>query len=220
MICLKSTDNRIIWKEKNDFELLGLINRFIDKNEIVTVREYQKKLADNTGQAPSLWLINQRFGSWDKMLLSLGKKTYQRYKWDEYSDSKLEKLVKKFITDNQIRSQRSYEKKCVGENMPSLSTLKKRFQDVRPFFSSEREKKVSDFEMMLLLKTEIERLKLETSLSRREFEKNYDREIMPSPSTIIRRTGKTWEELLKEIGFDYREIKIKRITKNLKQNQK
>lgn len=217
---MKSTDNRVIWKEKNDLELLALIKSFIEKHEIATVREYQKKLAENMGQCPSLWLINQRFGSWDKMLVSIGKKPYQRYKWDNYSDVELSKIVKEFIRDNQIQSQRKYEQKCVGENMPSLSTLKKRFVDVRPFFTRKKEKTTSNFEMKFLLKSEIERLELETSLSRTVFEKKYNKEIMPSPSTIIRRTGKTWEELMKEIGFDYREIKIKRITKNLKQNQK
>jgi len=217
---MKSTDSRIVWKEKNDLELLMIVKNFIDKYEIETVREYQARLADNKGHAPSLWIINQRFSSWDKMLLSLGREPYQRYKWDEYSDKKLEKIVKVFIEENHIRSQRKYEQKCVGENMPSLSTLKKRFTDVRTFFSSKEEKSLNDFEMMYLLKSEIERLDLELSLSRTDFEKGYNREIMPSPSTIIRRTGKTWEELMQEIGFDYRKIKIERITKNLKQNQK
>lgn len=217
---MKSTDNRIVWKEKNDLELLMIVKNFIDKYEIETVREYQARLANNKGQVPSLWIINQRFSSWDKMLLSLGRKPYQRYKWDEYSDKKLEKIVKVFIEENQIRSQRKYEQKCVGENMPSLSTLKKRFGDIRPFFSSKKEKSLNEFEMMYLLKSEIERLKLESSLSRTVFDKYYNRDIMPSPSTIIRRTGKTWEELMKEIAFEYQEIKIERITKNLKQNQK
>ncbi|WP_373781407.1 hypothetical protein [Kaistella sp.] len=57
--------------------------------------------------------------------MSLGKKPYERYKWDSYSDRNLKKIVKDFIKTNGIRSQRSYDQKSVGENMPSLSTLKK-----------------------------------------------------------------------------------------------
>lgn len=76
---MKTTDQRIVWKDKNVLELLVLINGFIDAHEISTVRDYQQKIAEYPGGAPSLWYINQRFGSWDKMLLSLGKKPYERY---------------------------------------------------------------------------------------------------------------------------------------------
>lgn len=41
---MKTTDQRIVWKDKNVLELLVLINGFIDAHEISTVRDYQKKL--------------------------------------------------------------------------------------------------------------------------------------------------------------------------------
>ena len=87
-------------------------------------------------------------------------------------------------------------------------------------FATKKSETMNSFEMLILLKSEIKRLDLEASLSRTEFEKNYNRSLIPSPSTIIRRTGKTWEELMEEIGFDYRKIKAERLTKNLKQNKK
>ncbi|WP_373781410.1 hypothetical protein [Kaistella sp.] len=217
---MKTTDQRIVWKDKNVLELLVLINGFIDAHEINTVRDYQRKIAEYPGEAPSLWYINQRFGSWDKMLLSLGKKPYEGYKWDSYSDRDLKKIVKDFIKTNGIRSQRSYDQKSVGENIPSLSTLKKRFGDIKFFFITNEKESLSSFELLSLLKTEIERLNLENTLSRTEFEKKYNRSFMPSPSTIIRKTGKTWEELMEEIGFNYRRIKNERLSKNLKQYRK
>lgn len=122
---MKTTDKRIIWKDKNDLELLVLISGFINTHKIDTVRDYQEMLLTNPGKAPSLWLINDRFGSWDKMLLTLGKKPYERYKWNNYSDKELKKIVKDFIKTNNLRSQRKYEEKSVGQNVPSLSTLKK-----------------------------------------------------------------------------------------------
>lgn len=217
---MKSIDKRIVWKEKNDLELLLLINKFIDSHAISTVRDYQESLANHSEKVPSLWVINSRFGSWDKMLLSLGKKPYERNRWDNYSDDELKKIVASFVSDNKIRSQRKYEKMSVGENIPSLSTLKKRFGDTRFFFAGEKKEVISDFQMLTLLKAEIVNLGLESTLSRAEFEKLYNRSVMPSPSTIIRKTGKNWEELMEAIGFDYREIKVKRLSKNLKQNQK
>ncbi|MFS1026351.1 hypothetical protein ACFC9R_13715 [Enterococcus casseliflavus] len=217
---MKSIDKRIVWKEKNDLELLLLINKFIDSHAISTVRDYQESLTNHSEKFPSLWVINSRFGSWDKMLVSLGKKPYERNKWDNYTDDELKKIVASFVSDNKIRSQRKYEKMSVGENIPSLSTLKKRFADTRFFFAGEKKEGISNFQMLTLLKAEIVNLGLESSLSRAEFEKLYNRSVMPSPSTIIRKTGKNWEELMEAIGFEYREIKVKRLSKNLKQNQK
>ncbi|MGL9728704.1 hypothetical protein [Enterococcus sp. DIV0756] len=215
---MKSTDKRIVWKEKNDLELLVLLNSFITKYDIKTVRDYQTKMREDTMKVPSLWLINKRFGSWDKMLLSLGMKTYERYKWDSYNDSELKKIVSDFVTDNNIRSQRKYEKISGGKNLPSLSTLKKRFEDISFFFKIEHEENMNTFQLLTLLKEEIERLELESSLSRTSFEKLYDNSKIPSPSTIVRKTGKSWEELMEILGFNYREMKVKRISKNLKQN--
>ena len=215
---MKSTDKRIVWKEKNDLELLVLINSFITKYDIKTVRDYQTKMREDSMKVPSLWLINKRFCSWDKMLLSLGMKTYERYKWDSYNDSELKKIVSDFVTDNNIRSQRKYEKMSGGKNLPSLSTLKKRFEDISFFFKIEHEENMNTFQLLTLLKEEIQRLELESSLSRTSFEKLYDNSKIPSPSTIVRKTGKSWEELMEILGYNYREMKVKRISKNLKQN--
>lgn len=99
------------------------------------------------------------------MLLSLGKKPYERYKWGSYSDRDLKKIVKDFIKTNSIRSQRSYDQKSVGENIPSLSTLKKRFGDIKFFFITNEKESLSSFELLSLLKTEIVRLNLENTLS-------------------------------------------------------
>lgn len=220
MFEMKSTDKRIIWKEKNDLELLLLINGFIDIHGIKTVRDYQRNLADNPEKVPSLWVINNRFGSWDNMLVSLGKKPYERYKWDAYSDSDLKRVVLTFIKENKIHSQRKYEKFSIGKNVPSLSTLKKRFGDVRPFFKVEQKEVLNSFQMLTLLKEEIESLGLQSTLSRTKFEQLYNRSNIPSPSTIIRKTGKTWEELMETLGFNYREIKVERLSRNLKQNRK
>ncbi len=39
---------------------------------------------------------------------------------------------------------------------------------------------------------------------------------LPSVDTIMRRTNKNWEELMFEIGYDYRKIKIEKLVKNLR----
>lgn len=40
-------------------------------------------------------------------------------------EDKLMEIVECFISDEKIRSQRNYETKAVGRDVPSLSTLKK-----------------------------------------------------------------------------------------------
>lgn len=215
---MQANDKRIIWKEMNDFQLLGIIQEFINKNEIQSVRQYQSKLNEQPHTVPSTWFINTRFKSWDNLLQILGKKPYERYRWDAINNSDLELMVKEFIEENSICSQRKYEKVIVGKSMPSLSTLKKRFDDVNFFFQRERDTdRYTDFELLKLIHDEMERLNLTTCLSRTEFEKHYDKTIMPSPSTIMRRMNMNWEMLMEEIGFDYRKIKIEKISKNLKQ---
>jgi hypothetical protein len=216
---MKSTDKRIVWKEKDDLSLLMLLNQVIEKYGIENIRQYQKFLNENPNESPSTWFISERFGSWDKLLLALGKKNYERYKWSTYSDSQLEKLVTDFITEKNIRSQRQYESKIHERNMPSLFTLKKRFEDVSLLFRGKKEKNVTDFETLTNLRAEIIRLKLENSLSRNEFTERYDKDLLPHPTTIMRRNNKSWEELMEEIGFDYYSIKKEKLTKNLK-NQK
>lgn len=216
---MKTDDKRVIWKEMNDFQLLGIIQDFIIKNEIHSVRQYQNKLKEQPHTVPSIWFINTRFKSWDNLLLTLGKMPYERYRWNALSNSELELMAKKFIKENGIFSQRKYEKEIVGKNMPSLSTLKKRLGNVNFLFHVEKDaEKYTDFELLKLVHDEIERLSLTTSLSRTEFEKHYDRKIIPSPSTIMRHTNMSWEMLMQELGFDYRKIKVDKLTKNLKQS--
>lgn len=88
---MKSPDKRIIWKEKDDLSLLMLINQVIDKYGIENIRQYQNFLNEHPKDAPSTWFINDRFGSWDKLLLTLGKKPYERYKWNSYSEPYIQK---------------------------------------------------------------------------------------------------------------------------------
>lgn len=216
---MKSPDKRIIWKEKDDLSLLMLINQVIDKYGIENIRQYQNFLNEHPKDSPSTWFINDRFGSWDKLLLTLGKKPYERYKWNSYSDDQLKLLVKEFLEDKHIHSQRQYEIQISGKNMPSLSTLKKRFGDLKFLFQKKKEKVASDFELLSALRKEIIRLGLEESLSRTEFSKKYDQTLLPHPTTIMRKTNKSWEELMEELGFDFISIKKDKLTKNLK-NQK
>ncbi|WP_449260414.1 hypothetical protein [Enterococcus casseliflavus] len=49
-----------------------------------------------------------------------------------------------------------------------------------------------------------------------EVRKRTTSEKLPSVDTLMRRSGKSWEELMEEIGFDYREIKIEKLIKNFK----
>jgi len=76
-------------------------------------------------------------------------------------------------------------------------------------------KQVSDFQLLTELKNEIYYLGLKESLSMTEFRKQSKKTNLPSPITILRRTNKNWEELMTEIGFDYRKIKVGKLTKNL-----
>ncbi len=61
---MQTNDKRIIWKEMNDFQLLGIIQEFINKNEIQLVRQYQSKLNEQPHTVSSTWFINTRFKSW------------------------------------------------------------------------------------------------------------------------------------------------------------
>jgi hypothetical protein len=47
-----------------------------------------------------------------------------------------------------------------------------------------------------------------------EFRKKANSDKLPSVDTIMRRTGMTWEELMQMLGFDYRTIKIEKLTRN------
>lgn len=61
---------------------------------------------------------------------------------------------------------------------------------------------------------------MEDSLSMTEFNKKCTNGKLPSIMTIMRRSNKTWEELMKEIGFDYRSIKVEKLSQNLKNVKK
>lgn len=213
---MKKDDGRIVWKNQSDLKLILLINEFIEKHGIKSSRQYQKNLSENPNSAPSMWFINQKYGSWENLLVSLGLENTEYGKWRKTSDKDLLKIVEFFIETEKITSQRMYEQKSVGKAIPSLSTLKKRFGDVRPLFRNKtKEPSFTDFELMLELRNEIIRLKLQDDLSMTKFRKLVQSSKLPSVDTIMKRTNKNWEELMTEIGFDYREIKINKQKNNL-----
>ncbi len=210
-------DKRRIWKNKNDLELMMIIHQFLEKHDIHSVRQYQKFKLDYPNEIPSLWFIQERFDSWEHLLVRLGHKTFDRYRWEKYTNEQLIEIVQDFIVEHGIYAQRRYEKICARNNLPSLSTLKKRFNDVRFLFSKPKDKNyLTDFELLTKLKSEIIRLEMEKTLSMTEFRKKYDRTTLPSVDTIMRRTEKNWEELMEEIGFDYRSIKVELRLKNFR----
>lgn len=78
----------------------------------------------------------------------------------------------------------------------------------------------TDFELLLELKNEIIRLDLQDDLSMTKFRKLVQSPKLPSVDTIMKRTNKNWEELMTEIGFDYRRIKIYKQRNNLSRTKK
>ena len=218
---MKQDDGRIVWKNLSDLKLILLINQFIEKHEIKSSRQYHRKLLENPNSAPSMWFINQKYGSWKNLLVSLGCDNGEYGKWAKISEKDLLKIVESFITVEKITSQRMYEKRSVGKDVPSLSTLKKRFGDIRYLFRKNTEKSsVTDFELMIELRNEIVRLKLQDDLSMTKFRKLVQSPKLPSVDTIMKRTNKNWEELMTEIGFDYRKIKINKQRNNLSKKKK
>ncbi|MBE6169894.1 hypothetical protein [Enterococcus gallinarum] len=218
---MKQNDGRIVWKNLSDLKLILLINQFIEKHEIKSSRQYQRKLLENPNSAPSMWFINQKYGSWKNLLVSLGCDNGEYGKWAKISEKDLLKIVESFITVEKITSQRMYEKRSVGKDVPSLSTLKKRFGDIRYLFRKNTEKSsFTDFELMLELRNEIVRLKLQDDLSMTKFRKLVQSPKLPSVDTIMKRTNNNWEELMTEIGFDYRKIKINKQRNNLSKKKK
>lgn len=212
---MKQDDGRIVWKNWSDLKLILLINQFIEKYGIKSSRQYQKKLSENPNSAPSMWFINQKYGSWDNLLESIGIETNDYGKWAKMPEDKLMEIVESFISDEKIRSQRNYETKSVGRDVPSLSTLKKIVGDVRPLFRKKEQKNLlTDFQLLMELREEIIRLGLEEDLSMTKFRKLSRSDKLPSAITILRRTNKSWEEM-EEIGFDYRKIKIYKQRDNL-----
>lgn len=214
---MKKVDKRIVWKQENDLKLMQIILDFIEKYQIDSVRKYQEKLKEHPKEAPGMWFIQERFGSWDKLLVRIGESRTERYCWSKMSNKELEKVVLDFIKSESVLSQRDYERRTVGnKNVPSLDTLKKKFDDIKPFFKRQPKEMISDFEILFELRREIVNLGLENSLSMTEFRKKSKSERLPSVDTIMRRTGRSWEELMSEIGFDYRSIKVEKLTKNFK----
>lgn len=218
---MKQDDGRIVWKNLSDLKLILLINQFIEKHEIKSSRQYHRKSLENPNSAPSMWFINQKYGSWKNLLVSLGCDNGEYGKWAKISEKDLLKIVESFITVEKITSQRMYEKRSVGKDVPSLSTLKKRFGDIRYLFRKNTEKSsFTDFELMIELRNEIVRLKLQDDLSMTKFRKLVQSPKLPSVDTIMKRTNKNWEELMTEIGFDYRKIKINKQRNNLSKKKK
>ncbi|EHR4851644.1 MULTISPECIES: hypothetical protein [Enterococcus] len=211
-----SKDARIVWKEKSDLFLLTHIQQFIGENNIQSVRQYQQKLKEFPRAAPSIWFITERFGSWDKLLIQLGQGKPERYCWSKMSDEELYKIVRDYVNQEEIYSQKRYERESANNpNVPSLFTLKKRFENLKPLFKKEKQG-ISDTALLIELHGEIVRLGLEDSLSMTEFRNRTTSEKLPSVDTIMRKTGKSWEELMEEIGFDYRKIKVEKLIRNFK----
>lgn len=213
-----STDKRIIWKEKDDLELMMIIKSFIEEHEIKTSREYVKATRENPNISPGIWFINERFDSWQGLLSRIGLKKTAVTDWNKISNDELEKLVKSFIDENNISSMRQYEKICVGKNIPCRSTLKKRFENTNEFFRKKRTEDCfeNEFNLFFTIKEEIYKLDLQDSLSRIEFEKRCTNPHLPSVKTIMRRTGLSWEEIMEKIGFDnYKAMRNKTRMKNL-----
>lgn len=214
---MKSDDKRAKWKKKSDLQLMQIILKFIEKHQVNSVRKYQQKLMEYPKEVPSIWFIKERFGSWDKLLIQLGETRFERYCWSKMTDDEIKLVVSEFIKNESISSQREYEKRTVGnKSVPSLDTLKKRFDNLKPLFKVPNEESISDFQLLFELRKEIVRLGLEKNLSMTEFRRKTNSDKLPSVDTIMRRTGMSWEELMQEIGFDYRTIKIKKLTRNFK----
>lgn len=64
-------------------------------------------------------------------------------------------------------------------------------------------KKTTPEEIKLALKKEIIRLGIEDNPSRTVYQKQYERGTAPSPNNAMNVTGMKWQELMKDIGFDY-----------------
>ncbi|BDP54038.1 hypothetical protein EfmJHP35_19620 [Enterococcus faecium] len=218
---MKQNDGRIIWKNQSELKLILTINEFIEKHGITSSRQYQKKLSENPNSAPSMWFINKKYGSWENLLISIGRENTGYGKWARMSEQELLEIVEAFIKCEKITSQRMYEQKSVGKNIPSLSTIKKMLGDIRPLFKEKNDgSRFTDFELLLELKNEIIRLMTKNYLSMTKFRKLVQSPIQKSVDTIMKRTNKNWEELMAEIGFDYRRIKIYKQRNNLSKTKK
>ncbi|MGM0282956.1 hypothetical protein IGJ01_000916 [Enterococcus sp. AZ089] len=208
-------DKRIIWKNQSDLKLILTISQFIEKHEIKSSRQYQKKLSEYPNSAPSMWFIINKYGSWKNLLNSIGAETIGYGKWAKMQTDDLIKVAQIFIKSEKIQSQRAYEKKSVGKDVPCLSTLKNRLGDICFLFKKKENKGLTNFEILFELRNEIIKLNMQDDLSMTKFQSNSKSKRLPSVYTIMRRTNKTWEELMSEIGFDYKQIKLKKQRNNL-----
>lgn len=83
-------------------------------------------------------------------------------------------------------------------------------------FKRETEASVSNFELIFEIRNEIIRLGLEESLSMIEYRNRAKSVNFPSMNIIMRKAEKSWKELMEEIGFDYRTLKIEKLTRRCK----
>ena len=57
-----------------------------------------------------MWFINKKYGSWENLLISIGKENTGYGKWSRMSEQELLEIVESFIKCEKISSQRMYEK--------------------------------------------------------------------------------------------------------------
>ena len=115
-------DKRIVWKDQSDLKIILTISQFIETYEIKSSREYQKQLSKNPNSAPSMWFINNKYGSWNNLLNSIGVDNSGSKKWARMETDELIKVAQIFIDSEKIKSQRVYEKKSTGKDVPCLNT--------------------------------------------------------------------------------------------------
>ena len=82
-------------------------------------------------------------------------------------------------------------KKISRKRRSFIEYIKKRFGDIRYLFRKNTEKSsFTDFELMIELRNEIVRLKLQDDLSMTKFRKLVQSPKLPSVDTIMKRTNK------------------------------
>ena len=72
-----------------------------------------------------MWFINQKYGSWKNLLVSLGCDNGEYGKWAKISEKDLLKIVESFITVEKITSQRMYEKKISRKRRSFIEYIEK-----------------------------------------------------------------------------------------------
>ena len=80
--------------------------------------------------------------------------------------------------------------------------------------------KTTPEEIKQALKKEIIRLGIQDNPSLTEYRKKYTRGVAPSGSSAMMRTGKSWGELMVELGFDYSKVNCKYSTVYSKSGKK